>query len=36
VLIDELAGSRDGVLTVEELLNSGLTLRQVPHRSHKP
>lgn len=32
VLIDELADSRDGVLTLEEELNSGLTLRQVQHR----
>jgi hypothetical protein len=32
VLIDELADSRDGVLTLEEALRSGLTLRQVQHR----
>ena len=32
VLIDELADSRDGVLTLEEVLNSGMTLRQVQHR----
>lgn len=32
MLIDELADSRDGVLTRQEILRSGLTLRQVQHR----
>ncbi len=32
MLIEELAESRDGVLTVDEALRGGLTLRQVQHR----
>jgi hypothetical protein len=32
VLIEELAASRDGVLTRAEALRGGLTLRQIQHR----
>jgi hypothetical protein len=32
VLIEELAGSRDGVVTRAETLRGGLTLRQIQHR----
>ncbi|MGB8963446.1 MAG: type IV toxin-antitoxin system AbiEi family antitoxin domain-containing protein, partial [Pseudonocardiaceae bacterium] len=32
VAIEELADSRDGVLTLDEALRGGLTLRQVRHR----
>lgn len=32
VVIEELADSRDGVLTLDEALRGGLTLRQVRHR----
>ncbi|MGH3903549.1 MAG: type IV toxin-antitoxin system AbiEi family antitoxin domain-containing protein, partial [Pseudonocardiaceae bacterium] len=32
VLIEELANSRDGVLTLDEALLAGMTPRQVQHR----
>lgn len=32
VVIEELADSRDGVLTLDEAVRGGLTLRQVRHR----
>ncbi|HEY6423683.1 MAG TPA: type IV toxin-antitoxin system AbiEi family antitoxin domain-containing protein [Pseudonocardiaceae bacterium] len=34
VLIEELASARDGVLTLDEALRAGLTLRQVQYRVH--
>ncbi|MGB8962972.1 MAG: DUF559 domain-containing protein [Pseudonocardiaceae bacterium] len=34
VLIEELAASQDGVLTRDQALRGGLTLRQVQHRVH--
>ncbi len=32
VVIEELSDSRDGVLTLDEAVRGGLTLRQVRHR----